>query len=76
MVIEPVIVWSPLNIFEPVVANVVDLNSSSSNLLSTDVDNSNCVALLADIAVAALALYDVYSAFDALILVSKDEESL
>ena len=36
---EELIICSPLNVFEPVVANVVDLNSSTSNLLSTDVLN-------------------------------------
>ncbi len=64
-----------MNEFEPVVANVVDLNSSASNLLSTDVDNANCDALLADIAVAALALNDVYSASLADIAVANEDES-
>ena len=50
-----------MNVFEPVVAKVVDLNSSASNLLSTEVDNANCDAALADNAVANAPLTEFKS---------------
>jgi hypothetical protein len=41
-----------MNVFEPVVANLVSLNSSASNLVSTEVDNANTDAADAENEVA------------------------